>query len=118
MINLPTKSATGFPANHTATCESATKSMRAYLAPLVSNSTKSLIVPGLCPAPPPPPPPPPVPGQVPAMRINTVEVSRRSFQLVFSSSSPLVASESLNTFTASVTYTYVCTHLILIVQKY
>nr|XP_031825385.1 extensin-like isoform X1 [Nomia melanderi] len=28
---------------------------------------------GLCPAPPPPPPPPPVPGQVPAMRINTVE---------------------------------------------
>lgn len=28
---------------------------------------------GFCPAPPPPPPPPPVPGQVPAMRINTVE---------------------------------------------
>ncbi|KAK9303875.1 hypothetical protein QLX08_004601 [Tetragonisca angustula] len=31
------------------------------------------LVTGLCPAPPPPPPPPPVPGQVPAMRINTVE---------------------------------------------
>ncbi|CAL7952279.1 unnamed protein product [Xylocopa violacea] len=31
------------------------------------------LVTGLCPTPPPPPPPPPVPGQVPAMRINTAE---------------------------------------------
>lgn len=31
--------------------------------------------------PPPPPPPPPVPGQVPAMRINTIEVSGRSYSV-------------------------------------